>query len=234
MYLNIENLVKFYNKENPLIKDLNFTVNKGEFVSFIGESGSGKTTFLKCLAGLEGVNSGKISLNNRVLNDKNISVKPNLRKIGFIFQDYPLFPHLNVIENLKINLDEKYEINEDQNSPISNVEPNITEPINDNNILSEQIDENIPAGVSIESASYMESSNNNSSLAEDRNINIDKNINLNNDEEYTPKLFSDEDRSQIENELEETNSNNTEKLFDQDINEEEDFEIPAFLRKQKF
>ena len=113
MYLNIENLVKFYNKENPLIKDLNFTVNKGEFVSFIGESGSGKTTFLKCLAGLEGVNSGKISLNNRVLNDKNISVKPNLRKIGFIFQDYPLFPHLNVIENLKINLDEKYEINID-------------------------------------------------------------------------------------------------------------------------
>ena len=113
MYLNIENLVKFYNKENPLIKDLNFTVNKGEFVSFIGESGSGKTTFLKCLAVLEGINSGKISLNNRVLNDKNISVKPNLRKIGFIFQDYPLFPHLNVIENLKINLDEKYEINID-------------------------------------------------------------------------------------------------------------------------
>ena len=148
-----------------------------------------------------------------------------------------LFSQNTKVENTTFNsiegatalkLDEKYEINEDQNSPISNVEPNITEPINDNNILSEQIDENIPAGVSIESASYMESSNNNSSLAED------KNINLNNDEEYTPKLFSDEDRSQIENELEETNSNNTEKLFDQDINEEEDFEIPAFLRKQKF
>ena len=125
-------------------------------------------------------------------------------------------------------MDEKYEINEDQNSPISNVEPNISEPINDNNILSEQIDENIPTGVSIESTSYMESSNNDTTLVED------KNINLNNDEEYTPKLFSDEDRSQIENELEQTNSNNTEKLFEQDINEEEDFEIPAFLRKQKF
>ena len=113
MYLNIQNLVKFYNKENPLIKDLNFTVNKGDFVSFIGESGSGKTTFLKCLAGLEDINSGKISLNDRVLNDKDTSVKPNLRKIGFIFQDYPLFPHLNVIENLKINLDGKYESNLD-------------------------------------------------------------------------------------------------------------------------
>ncbi|GIR99420.1 MAG: hypothetical protein CM15mP102_02410 [Flavobacteriales bacterium] len=45
MFLSIENLIKFYSKDDPLIKDLNFSVNKGEFVSFIGESGSGKTTF---------------------------------------------------------------------------------------------------------------------------------------------------------------------------------------------
>ena len=111
MFLSIENLIKFYSKDDPLIKDLNFSVNKGEFVSFIGESGSGKTTFLKCLAGLEKVNSGKITLNNRVLDDKTTFVKPNHRKIGFIFQDYPLFPHLSVLENLKINLDEQYEKN---------------------------------------------------------------------------------------------------------------------------
>ena len=111
MYLNIENLVKFYSKEDPLIKDLNFSVKKGEFVSFIGESGSGKTTFLKCLAGLEKINSGKITLNNKVLDEKRTFVKPNHRKIGFIFQDYPLFPHLSVLENLKINLKEKYEKN---------------------------------------------------------------------------------------------------------------------------
>ena len=111
MYLNVENLIKFYSKDDPLIKDLNFSVNKGEFVSFIGESGSGKTTFLKCLAGLEKINSGKITLNNRVLDDKTTFVKPNHRKIGFIFQDYPLFPHLSVLENLKINLDEQYEKN---------------------------------------------------------------------------------------------------------------------------
>ena len=108
MYLNIENLVKYYNGKLPLIKGLNFSVDKGEFVSFIGESGSGKTTFLKCLAGLESVNSGKIVLNQRVLNDKKIFIKPHLRKIGFIFQDYPLFPHLNILDNLKINLDSKY------------------------------------------------------------------------------------------------------------------------------
>ena len=111
MYLNIENLVKYYNEKLPLIKGLNFSVDKGEFVSFIGESGSGKTTFLKCLAGLESVNSGKIVLNQRVLNDKKIFIKPHLRKIGFIFQDYPLFPHLNILDNLKINLDSKYSRN---------------------------------------------------------------------------------------------------------------------------
>jgi len=111
MYLNIENLVKYYNEKLPLIKGLNFSVDKGEFVSFIGESGSGKTTFLKCLAGLENVNSGKIVLNQRVLNDKKTFVKPHLRKIGFIFQDYPLFPHLNVLDNLKMNLDSKYSRN---------------------------------------------------------------------------------------------------------------------------
>ena len=111
MYLNIENLVKFYSKDDPLIKDLNFSVKKGEFVSFIGESGSGKTTFLKCLAGLEKINSGRITLNDRVLDDKTTFIKPNHRKIGFIFQDYPLFPHLSVLENLKINLEEQYEKN---------------------------------------------------------------------------------------------------------------------------
>ena len=111
MYLSIENLVKFYSKEDPLIKDLNFSVQKGEFVSFIGESGSGKTTFLKCLAGLEKINSGKITLNNRVLDNKTTFIKPNHRKIGFIFQDYPLFPHLSVLENLKINLEKQYEKN---------------------------------------------------------------------------------------------------------------------------
>ena len=74
MYLNIQKLVKYYNKDNPIIKELDFSVKKGEFVSFIGESGSGKTTFLKCLAGLEKINSGIITLNNKILNDKDIFI----------------------------------------------------------------------------------------------------------------------------------------------------------------
>ena len=108
MFLKIENLEKYYSKKLPLIRQLNFSVNKGEIISFIGESGSGKTTFLKCLAGLEEINSGIINLNGKVLNDENTFIQPHLRKIGFVFQDYPLFPHINVIENIALNLDNKF------------------------------------------------------------------------------------------------------------------------------
>ena len=108
MFLKVTNLKKYYKKEQPLIRNLNFSVEEGEIISFIGESGSGKTTFLKCLAGLEKINSGKIELNNIILNDKRVFVNPNFRKIGFVFQDYPLFPHINVLNNITINLDKTY------------------------------------------------------------------------------------------------------------------------------
>ena len=108
MFLKISDLKKYYNESEPLIRNLNFSVNKGEIVSFIGESGSGKTTFLKCLAGLEKINSGSIELNGKILNDDTTFVNPNLRKTGFVFQDYPLFPHINVLENITINLEKSF------------------------------------------------------------------------------------------------------------------------------
>ena len=108
MYLEVKNLAKFYNSSYPIIKDLTFSVKKGELISFLGESGSGKTTFLKCLAGLEGINAGSISLNSNFLNNEKTFVKPQKRKIGFVFQDYPLFPHLNLFDNIVFNLEKKY------------------------------------------------------------------------------------------------------------------------------
>ena len=108
MYLEINDLVKYYNKELPIIKKLTFSVKKGEIISFLGESGSGKTTFLKCIAGLEKINSGSIYLNKVALNDNGIFIKPQDRKIGFVFQDYPLFPHLNLKDNIIFNLDKKF------------------------------------------------------------------------------------------------------------------------------
>lgn len=108
MYLEVKNLVKYYGEDNPVIKKLNFSVKKGEIISFLGESGSGKTTFLKCISGLEKINSGTISLNKIILNNRNIFIRPQDRKIGFVFQDYPLFPHLNLKDNITFNLKPKY------------------------------------------------------------------------------------------------------------------------------
>ena len=107
MYLEVENLVKSYGN-NPVIKNLTFSIEKGQLISFVGESGSGKSTFLKCLSGLENINSGKVILNNKIINDKNLFVKPQIRKIGYVFQDYPLFPHLNIRENICFNLEKRY------------------------------------------------------------------------------------------------------------------------------
>ena len=86
----------------------------------------------------------------------------------------------------------------------------------------------IPSGVSMESASYMESNNN---LDENSN---DTNPVSHKEEEHIPKLFSEEQSYQEETELKRNSEINNEQLFDQDTNEDEDFEIPAFLRKQKF
>ena len=108
MFLKVKDLKKYYNPKEQLIRNLNFSVNRGDIISFIGESGSGKTTFLKCLAGLEKIDSGLIELNGDILNNKNTFVPPDKRKIGFVFQDYPLFPHLNILENISINLEKKF------------------------------------------------------------------------------------------------------------------------------
>ena len=107
MYLEVENLVKSYGN-NLVIKNLTFSIEKGQLISFVGESGSGKSTFLKCLSGLENINSGKVILNNKIINDKSLFVKPQRRKIGYVFQDYPLFPHLNIKENICFNLEKRY------------------------------------------------------------------------------------------------------------------------------
>ena len=104
MFLKVKDLKKYYNQKEPLIKNLNFSVNKGDIISFIGESGSGKTTFLKCLAGLEKINSGSIELNGNILNNENSFVEPNNRKIGFVFQTFNLLPKASALSNVEIPL----------------------------------------------------------------------------------------------------------------------------------
>ena len=121
MYLEVKNLVKSYNNSEIVINNLSFSVEKGQLISFVGESGSGKSTFLKCLSGLEKPNSGVVSLNGEIINDENIFVKPQKRKIGYVFQDYPLFPHLNIKENICFNLNNDHIKNFDKIINLTNL-----------------------------------------------------------------------------------------------------------------
>ena len=122
-----------------------------------------------------------------------------------------------------LKLDESLEIQDETQNSVFNDAVNNSNEVSVETIRTSNNFEEVPTGVSIESASYIE----NSSLEnEEETLNHNS---ISGEEEYTPKLFSDEvNESNIEQEKKET-----EELFDQDLSEEEDFEIPAFLRKQK-
>ncbi|RXZ45505.1 ABC transporter ATP-binding protein [Crenobacter cavernae] len=91
---------KSYDGETLIVKDLNLDIRKGEFLTLLGPSGSGKTTSLMMLAGFETPTAGEIKLAGRSLNN----VPPHKRDIGMVFQNYALFPHMTVAENLAFPL----------------------------------------------------------------------------------------------------------------------------------
>lgn len=80
--------------------DLEFKINNGEFVALYGKSGSGKSTILRLLAGFDKPNSGVISNGEQIYYNKNIFLPPQKRNIGYLFQDYALFPNMTVMQNL--------------------------------------------------------------------------------------------------------------------------------------
>jgi len=86
--------------DRDVVVDATIQVDRGETVALIGPSGSGKTTLLRCIAGLEEPNSGRILLDGRLAN----GVPPRARNIGLVFQDYALFPHVSVAENVAFPL----------------------------------------------------------------------------------------------------------------------------------
>ena len=98
--VRFQNVQKSYDGETLVVKDLNLDIAKGEFVTMLGPSGSGKTTTLMMLAGFEPATHGEIYLNGRPINN----VPPHKRGIGMVFQNYALFPHMSVAENLAFPL----------------------------------------------------------------------------------------------------------------------------------
>jgi cell division protein FtsZ len=130
-----------------------------------------------------------------------------------------------------LKLDESYEVNEEHDAAI-NFENTIDNKHSDSIIYDKEKLNDIPSGVSMESAAYMENTINDvQENTSNNNTSAEEII-----EEYTPKLFSEEQGFHEDPiaEINEPIENDSEQLFDQDTNEEEDFEIPAFLRKQKF
>ncbi len=99
-FVQFENIQKSYDGKNLIVKDLNLDIYRGEFLTLLGPSGSGKTTSLMMLAGFETSTSGKITLGGKVLNQ----LPPHKRDIGMVFQNYALFPHMTVAENVAFPL----------------------------------------------------------------------------------------------------------------------------------
>ena len=99
--LDVKHLHKEFDN-NVVLKDINLSVKKGEVVVIIGPSGCGKSTFLRCLNGLEEIQSGVIRVDGLEVNPKNKDIVKLRQKIGMVFQSYELFPHLSVIDNLII------------------------------------------------------------------------------------------------------------------------------------
>ena len=110
--IEIDIIKALYTADGIINLKVNKKINKGDFLTLFGKSGSGKTTLLRILAGLETPKSGKIVVDKEIWFDssKKINLSPQKRDVGFVFQDYALFPNMSVKKNLEFALKNKNEI----------------------------------------------------------------------------------------------------------------------------
>lgn len=101
--ISLRNINKYYGK-NHVLKDLNFDIKAGEFISLLGPSGCGKTTILRLIAGLEYLDKGEIYMDGERID----RLEPYNRNLNTIFQNYALFPHMNVYQNVSYGLKAKW------------------------------------------------------------------------------------------------------------------------------
>jgi len=107
-FLKLENIVKKFG-DFTAVNDVSFSVAAGESFALLGESGCGKTTLLRCIAGLETPNFGKIELSDSTFFENKNLIPVNQRNIGLVFQDYAVFPHKSVEENITFGVKNKAE-----------------------------------------------------------------------------------------------------------------------------
>jgi iron(III) transport system ATP-binding protein len=103
MLLEVENLRHAYG-EQEVVRGLTFALPRGVIGCLLGPSGCGKTTVLRCIAGFEAVQEGEIRLNGKVVSRPGAALPPEKRRIGMVFQDYALFPHLRIADNIAFGL----------------------------------------------------------------------------------------------------------------------------------
>ena len=95
--LSLTNVCKVYPNGFEAVKDFSLEVEDQEFIIFVGPSGCGKSTTLRMIAGLEEISSGELKIDGRVVND----VEPKDRDIAMVFQNYALYPHMTVFDNME-------------------------------------------------------------------------------------------------------------------------------------
>ena len=108
MCLEVKNLAFSFNK-SLLVENLDFKIEKNEVGLVAGASGIGKSTLLNILSGLKNPDKGSIKCNDKIFNSENIFVEPEKRNIGYVFQDFALFPHINAEKNIKYALSKDLE-----------------------------------------------------------------------------------------------------------------------------
>ncbi|MCO7227192.1 ABC transporter ATP-binding protein [Pleionea sp. CnH1-48] len=102
--LNVENIECQHNHQT-VVSNLSFSIQAGEIGCLLGPSGCGKTTTLRAIAGFQSISQGQITLHNRIISRPQHILAPEKRRIGMVFQDYALFPHLTVEQNIAFGLD---------------------------------------------------------------------------------------------------------------------------------
>jgi len=107
MSISVKNLTFSYDGK-CLVENLNFDISNSCIGLIKGESGSGKSTLLNVIAGLKKADSGNVECNNKVYMDENTFLPPESRRIGYVFQDFALFPHINAKKNITYALNKDF------------------------------------------------------------------------------------------------------------------------------